>query len=479
MAIYFVLRRFARRSARDLLGGLEPLSITPARSWDRPAAWLAAAAAISLLGWGMTSANGRSPGIFFGAGSLLLIGLLLFVRSQLRRAHLPEVPRITMLNLAWTSLTRRRSRTVAAISLLATGSFLVVAVSAFHRSETQPGNKSSGTGGFSLIAESALPVFEDLSQSNRLAQFLSEPFHGSIVPLRTRAGDDASCLNLDRARRPRLLAVRPSALAGRFTFQAAAPGLDRSLGWGLLTNQLAADVIPAIGDAESIQWALGKKLGDLLDYEDEAGRRFQIRLVASVSSSILQGSLVVDEAAFRSRFPSAGGWRMFLIDTPPTERAADRNNLSSAFADFGWEIEPAADRLASFHGVQNTYLGAFGVLGGLGLLLGTAGLAIILIRNVLERRAELAWLLAAGFRPGDVRHLVFLEHAFVLGIGLVIGTATAALAVIPAFLTPGTSVPWLILALVLSTVAASGAVWTLLAARWCLRGPLLQELRAE
>jgi len=39
--------------------------------------------------------------------------------------------------------------------------------------------------------------------------------------------------------------------------------------------------------------------------------------------------------------------------------------------------------------VQNTYLGTFQILGGLGLLLGSAGLGIVVLRNVLERRGEL------------------------------------------------------------------------------------------
>ena len=36
----------------------------------------------------------------------------------------------------------------------------------------------------------------------------------------------------------------------------------------------------------------------------------------------------------------------------------------------GLELTPAAQRLAQFNAVQNTYLGTFQVLGGLGLLLG-------------------------------------------------------------------------------------------------------------
>ena len=36
--------------------------------------------------------------------------------------------------------------------------------------------------------------------------------------MRVREGDDASCLNLNRAQKPRLLGVKPELLTDRFTF---------------------------------------------------------------------------------------------------------------------------------------------------------------------------------------------------------------------------------------------------------------------
>jgi len=55
------------------------------------------------------------------------------------------------------------------------------------------------------------------------------------------------------------------------------------------------------------------------------------------------------------------------------------------------------------------------------------------VRNVLERRGELALLLAVGFRRGAVKRLVMSEHAALLIVGLVVGIIVRlpALAVIP------------------------------------------------
>ena len=58
---------------------------------------------------------------------------------------------------------------------------------------------------------------------------------------------------------------------------------------------------------------------------------------------------------------------MFLIDAPSNAVSQVSATLSRAMQDVGLELTPAAQRLAQFNAVQNTYLGTFQVLGGLGL----------------------------------------------------------------------------------------------------------------
>src|SRR5262249_1286083 len=222
-------------------------------------------------------------------------------------------------------------------------------------------------------------------------------------------GDEASCLNLNRAQKPRLLGVKPPLLSSRFTFAAVAEGLNTTKGWSLLSRAtspgLPPDEIPAVGDANSIKWALGKKIGDILDYTDSSGRPMKLRLVAAVANSILQGSLIIDEAEFVQHFPGESGYRMLLLEAPSNSLATLTPTLTRAMQDVGLEVTPTVQRLNAFNAVQNTYLGTFQILGGLGLLLGSAGLGIVVLRNVLERRGELGLLLAVGFRPRQLEWL--------------------------------------------------------------------------
>ena len=69
-----------------------------------------------------------------------------------------------------------------------------------------------------------------------------------------------------------------------------------------------------------------------------------MRLVAGVANSILQGSLIIDEAEFLKRFPSESGYRTFLIDAPSNSVAQVSATLSRALQDVGLELTPAVAR---------------------------------------------------------------------------------------------------------------------------------------
>jgi hypothetical protein len=310
------------------------------------------------------------------------------------------------------------------------------------------------------------------------------------VAFRVHDGDEASCLNLNRAQKPRLLGVNPELLQkrGAFTFTKVMKGLPGDKGWLLLQKNEAGngqktspaeDEIPAIGDENSILWAMGKKVGDTVDYTDERGQPFKLRLVGSLANSVLQGNLIIDEAEFVKRFPSESGYRMFLLDMPSNVMTKASATMTRALQDEGLELTPTTKRLDAFNAVQNTYLSTFQALGGLGLLLGSAGLGVVVLRNVQERRGELGLLAAVGFRRRALHWLVLSEHGALLGLGLCVGLVAAAIGVWPALLSPGAQIPYWSLALTLAAVLLNGLLWTWVATRFALRGKLLDALRNE
>jgi ABC-type antimicrobial peptide transport system permease subunit len=487
VTIWFTLRRQARQPARALLAGEASENPGERRSFGLWIALGAAVGAAAILGWIAKTGAVSNPGAFFGAGALLLIGGLAGVSAWLAslRKSGPAAA-LSLTKLAIKHCARRKKRSLATVALLASGSFVIISIAVFRLDASADATRrSSGTGGFALLGTATLPIPRDLnSPSGREAYGLNESDLAgtALVAFRVRAGDEASCLNLNRAQRPRILGGDPAQLKGRFTF---ASELQKGAGWAMLgqtappSGTNSVEEIPAIGDANSIQWALGKKIGDTLDYTDERGQLFRLKLVGGVANSILQGSLIIDERQFVKRFPTEGGYRMFLIEAPTNAVKALSATLSRALEDSGLEIVSATGRLNEFNAVQNTYLGTFQVLGGLGLLLGSAGLGIVVMRNVFERRGELGLLTAVGFRGRMIQGMILLEHALLLGLGLAVGIGAAAVAVLPALLTPGSQLPWLSLSCTLGAVVLNGLAWTWLATSFALRGNLLSALRNE
>ena len=159
-------------------------------------------------------------------------------------------------------------------------------------------------------------------------------------------------------------------------------------------------------------------------------------IIDRIADSVLQGNLIIPESDFIKRFPSESGYRVFLVDTPVERVQEVSDELNVAMADHGFEWVKTTQRLAELNAVQNTYLQTFQVLGGLGLLIGSLGLGVVVMRNVQERKSELALLRAVGFEKSAITRFVLSEYLSLLIGGLLIGTAAAALTVLPAILSP-------------------------------------------
>jgi hypothetical protein len=376
---------------------------------------------------------------------------------------------------------------VLSAALIASATFIIVSVDAFRRGDSDPGPKS-GTGGFTLLGQSEVPLVQSPNDAaGREALVLSPVFSRTrFTRFRLRPGEDASCLNLYRPTNPTIVAPEPGFIeSGRFSFAGslAESDAERTNPWLLLRRPAQDGIIPVIADATSLQYVLHASLGDTFSIDTGTERPLVLRFVAALRDSVLQGELVMSEENFIRLFPAQQGYRLFLIDAPDVRNAGDAASLAGTLerelAPFGFDAVTTAERLAAFHRVENTYLSTFQALGGLGLLLGSIGLAAVMFRNVLERRRELALLRAVGYDTRRVSTMIVAEAALLLGAGLAAGAACAALAVAPAWLGRGGALPGPALLVLLPGVAIAGLLSSMIAARAALAGNMLAALRAE
>ena len=431
-------------------------------------------------------------GGFFGVGLLLLAALLTLAWVLLGRHDRQGVAAPTAWSVSRVGLrnaTARPGRSVLCITLIAFAAFIVVAVDAFHKeggeATTDP---ASGTGGYPLLAESLLPIVLDLSSEDGRAELGVSAFDDEIFAaaayarFRVRPGEDTSCLNLYQAKDPRLLAPDGAFVAeGRFRFgrTMADTEVEAANPWLLLDRVFDDGAVPAIADQTSLQYALHLSVGDDFILNPDSDNPIRLRIVAALSDSIFQSELIIGERDFVRLFSAHEGYRFFLIDAPADQTAEVTAALEDRLADYGFDVTSAPERLAAFHRVNNTYLATFQLLGALGLLLGTLGLGTVLLRNVLERRRELALLRAVGYATGHVSLMVLVENGLLLFGGLGAGTLSALVAIAPAWIERGGQFPIMSLGGLLLAVAVAGVASSLAATIVAVRSPLLAALRSD
>ena len=295
-----------------------------------------------------------------------------------------------------------------------------------------------------LVVESLLPMAYDASTpQGREGLGLTGLDDVRFEPFRLRPGDDTSCLNLYQPTSPRVLGVRDAFVqSGRFRFgrTLAETPAERANPWTLLARTFADGATPVIADANSLAYVLHKNVGE--DIVVETGRTpVRLRVVAALADTVFQREVLIHESAFVRLFPEQEGYRFLLAEAPPGRVADAAVAIEDRLAPFAADAVPAAERLAEFHRVENTYLATFQMLGGLGLLLGTVGLAAVLLRNVVERRRDLALFSAVGFEPRHIRTMLLAESVSLLVTGLVVGVASAAVATLPAVIERGGRMP--------------------------------------
>ena len=485
IAILWAVWNVGRTEAARLLAGGRHTDMSAAqRRGGRLAKWtgiLAGAGGIVLLALGIARLM-EPRNAFLGGGSLMLVASLALTTMLLRPSRRDgqasgrfSVPLLGVLNAR-----RNTARSVLSVGLIAFAAFTLVTVASMREGPPDDTHeKSSGAGGYRLILQSDIPLMGDLGSRRGRDLLGVQPPDAPLwdrvgfTSMRTWAGQDISCLNLTRPNSPTILGV-PHAMVERGGF-----AKDPNNPLALLERPVENDEVPVITDGETAQYILKLGVGDTMPINDQHGTPRKLKLVGTLSHSIFQSQMLMSEENFLRLFPSQSGYSTVLIEVGAADEDEVRKVLLSNLGDYAVTVDRTADRLAAYAQVKNTYLSTFQTLGSLGLMLGTIGLAVVLLRNLVERRAELALLAAVGFRPAARLRLVLSENAFLLVLGLLVGCGCALLGVLPTILSAGRTVNFAALAATLGAVLAIGLGALTLAVWLGQRNVSAADLRAE
>ncbi|MBN2532255.1 MAG: ABC transporter permease [Spirochaetales bacterium] len=418
---------------------------------------------------------------FFLSGFLLLGACISFcnlVLSLVKTVKKGKKPNLSSLGV--NNLALRKKKSMVTISLLAFGIFVIISVGVFRGKLPQnPELRSSGTGGFRFFVETSLPITRDTSDvlTNQFASATGTSF----VFIRVQEGDDASCLNLNYVEKPRVLGVMPDEFAkrGSFSFTEVPDSHSKKNPWLSLHEKQENGIIPAIADQTVITWSLEKKIGDILLIKDESGKDIPVKFVAGLENSVFQGNIIISDEFFKELYPSVSGYRLLLVDVPESGAMDFAQRLEDRLKILGPIIETAEQRLESFTIVENTYLSIFLLLGGIGVLLGSLGFGIIVLRKIMESKQEYAILRAVGFSRLSLFFSVLIENSYLLFSGLACGLFSGIGALLLYRTSQSTNFSFGFILIILTGILISGIIWISVLAITTFSRSLITVLRNE
>jgi len=444
-------------------------------------------ASIILVFYSAVSSIDQNSSLFLSAGALFLLGS--FMATNILFEKLIANPKLRPLSLRSLSLKnagRNKFRSLSIVIMLALATFIVF-ITAANR-QTFFGNeslRSSGTGGYNLKLETSIPISVNLNspEGKQKLGLDDEPIFDSVefFQMFKVPGNDASCLNLNQVQKPSIIGLKPEILHQRksFSFAKIINEKFRDNPWQLLEQEYDENIFPAFADQTVITWGLMKKIGDTISYLNQNGQEIKFVLAGGLNSSIFQGNLLISEQVMKQNFPLINESSISLIETPKNEAEKISELLFFSLQNYGVDIKKTESILREFYSVTNTYLSIFMILGGLGLVFGTIGIGIILYRNLLERRSEIALLMALGFKKQKIFKLIFTENFLLLSYGIFLGVLASIISILPSILSPTFSLSGDFLILLIFVVLMNGTLWIFVTLKNFLNKNIISSIRNE
>ena len=165
--------------------------------------------------------------------------------------------------------------------------------------------------------------------------------------------------------------------------------------------------------AQSLQQALSQVITSLLT-------------IVGVLEQALQftSGVFVDQDVVRAVFPAQERYTAYFFQMAPTADVGTfRADLERVFFPYGLQTIDIREEIGRAFDASQQVLTLMQAYLGIGLLVGIAGLAVITLRAVVERRTQIGALRAIGFTRRMVLSVFLLEIALIAVLGVGIGVA--------------------------------------------------------
>jgi putative ABC transport system permease protein len=224
--------------------------------------------------------------------------------------------------------------------------------------------------------------------------------------------------------------------------------------------------------------------GDRVRAFDSAGRAVNLTIVGVLEQALqFTSGVFVDQDVVRAAFPERERYTAYFFQMAPTaDVGAFRADLERVFFAYGLQTIDIREEIGRAFDASQQVLTLMQAYLGIGLLVGIAGLAVITLRAVVERRTQIGALRAIGFTRRMVLSVFLLEIALIavlgVGIGVTLGIVFAYKIYIVYFADIVVfSIPWTQLSLIIGLASIAAIASTAQPAFRASRIPPAEALR--
>lgn len=222
-------------------------------------------------------------------------------------------------------------------------------------------------------------------------------------------------------------------------------------------------------------------VGQRLRVENATGGDHEVTVIGILHAVFTSGLFVKESFVVRD-LRAPGAFQFYFHPRDGEDPFLARRALEREFLPYVLSVTVLEQTVHKATEVTLNFITLLQAFLGLGLIVGIAGLGVITMRNVVERRGEMGALRALGFRRSMILEAFLLEISVVSVLGILIGTVTGVLLTYDLWLEflqddgPWT-VPWLALFVIGLIAYTASLLTTLSPALQAARMPPAEALR--
>lgn len=164
------------------------------------------------------------------------------------------------------------------------------------------------------------------------------------------------------------------------------------------------------------------EVGDTVMISFAGGAAVNLTVIGMMDQMLIPGAFT-SKSFVESHAPSSNE-NLFYIDTEPDADIKDEHiveALEKTLAAYGLTGIVVREVVEEFMAMSSTAMQLMELFLGVGLIVGIAGLGIITIRNISERRQEIGVMRAIGYQRNMILSTFLIETSFVALLGIVMG----------------------------------------------------------